>query len=121
MPEATTDTVLAALAKIADPCSIATGAPVNLVEMGLIEEVALVGGEAHVLLRFTAPMCWQAAQIVDAIRRYVLEIDGIDNVEIEVDPNGDWMPDMMAPEARERLRALRPLELASTLPLAPTN
>jgi metal-sulfur cluster biosynthetic enzyme len=103
--------VLAALARVADPCSIATGAPVDLVEMGLVERVELSEGQVTVTLRLTSPICWQSSHIVAAARRHVLELEGVTGVTVEIDHEGDWMPELMAPEARERLRRLRPLEL----------
>ncbi len=102
--------VWAALRRVADPCSIATGVPVNLVDMGLVKEVVVKDGIARIVLRLTSPICWQVANIIAAIEEGVGAIPGIRSVTCSIDPVSDWMPDMMAPEARALLRRLRPLE-----------
>jgi metal-sulfur cluster biosynthetic enzyme len=102
--------VWAALRRVADPCSIATGAPVNLADMGLVKEVVVEDGIACIVLRVTSPICWQAANIIAAIEESVGAVPGIRSVACSIDPVSEWMPDMMAPEARARLRRLRPLE-----------
>jgi hypothetical protein len=37
-------------------------------------------------------------------------VDGVDAVEVMVDARAEWWPDRMATSARERLRAVRPLQ-----------
>lgn len=99
-----------ALRRVVDPCSIATGAPIDLVEMGLIERLEIDAGHVRVTLRLTSPICWQATNIVTAVEEFVAEVDGVEQVSCEIDAGAEWMPSMIDPRAQERLRRLRPLE-----------
>src|SRR5260370_178316 len=57
-----------ALRRIVDPCSIATGVPVDLLDMGLVKDLRLDGGTAHVELIVTSPLCTQIGLIVERVR-----------------------------------------------------
>jgi metal-sulfur cluster biosynthetic enzyme len=101
--------VQAAVATVVDPCSIATGVPINLVEMGMLLEVALEGDAATVTLCVTSPVCWQAMNIVDAVQHAVERIDGIERATCQIDAAAEWMPEMMDDRAQTRLRRMRPI------------
>ena len=101
--------VWSALERVVDPCSIATGAPISLVEMGMVKQIHRGWDDVRIVLRLTSPICWQAANIVAKVEEVVGALPGVATVTCEIDPNSDWMPDMIDPEARRRLRALRPL------------
>jgi metal-sulfur cluster biosynthetic enzyme len=101
--------VRAALRTVVDPCSIATGVPIDLLDMGLVKRIEIDRGHVLVELRLTSPICWQSMNIRDAIREAVGRIDGVDTIQVPVDHGADWMPDMMSPAARARLRRARPL------------
>jgi len=98
-----------ALARVVDPCSIATGVPITIAAMGLVEGVDVAGHEVHVRLRVTSPFCMQIGIMQERIEEVLGDVDGIDAVHLEVDDGTAWLPSMMAPEAQQRLRALRPL------------
>jgi metal-sulfur cluster biosynthetic enzyme len=98
-----------ALEKVVDPCSIATGVPINLVAMGLVKEVRRDGQHVYIALRLTSPICWQAANILSLIKEQVSRLDGVASMECEIDPYAEWTPDMIDSTYRVRLRALRPL------------
>ena len=98
-----------AMEGVVDPCSIATGVPINLIAMGLVKEVRREGGHVYIALRLTSPICWQAANILSLIEEQVLRLDGVACVECEIDPYAVWSPDMIESTYRSRLRALRPL------------
>lgn len=101
--------LLQGLSEVVDPCSIATGVPINLIDMGMVERAECVDGVARVILRLTSPVCWQASNIVASIERKALAIEGISSLDCQFSL-GSWMPDMMNKDARSRLRALRPVE-----------
>jgi metal-sulfur cluster biosynthetic enzyme len=100
--------IRAALGRVVDPCSIATGAPINLVEMGLVKDVAVDDGTVRIVLRVTSPICWQAANIIATVEEGVGAVPGVRSVTCTIDAGYDWMPNMMAPDAQARLRRLRP-------------
>jgi metal-sulfur cluster biosynthetic enzyme len=97
-----------ALRRVVDPCSIATGVPVDLLDMGLVSDLRQDGGTAYVELIVTSPLCTQIGLIAERVREVLAEVDGVSSVEVSVDPRAEWWPGMMAGSARERLRAVRP-------------
>jgi metal-sulfur cluster biosynthetic enzyme len=103
-----------ALRRVVDPCSIATGVPVDLLDMGLVKDLRLDGGTAHVELIVTSPLCTQIGLIAERVREVLAEVDGVGSVEVTVDARAPWWPGMMAAPARERLRAVRPLPVLPT-------
>lgn len=105
--------ILTALRRVMDPCSIATGVPINLVDMGLVKAVANDAGDIRIELRLTSPICWQAANIIAKVEEVVAPLPGVHSVVCSLEASSDWMPDMIAPHARERLRHVRPLAEAA--------
>lgn len=105
--------IWAALRRVVDPCSIATGVPINLVDMGLVKQVESEEGEVRIELRLTSPICWQAANIIAEVERFVAPLPGVRSVQCTLDASSDWMPDMIAPHMRERLRQVRPIAEAA--------
>ncbi|QFR01696.1 metal-sulfur cluster assembly factor [Streptomyces phaeolivaceus] len=106
-----TDEVRGALRRVADPCAVATGVPVDIVAMGLVQDVRVDSGEVTVELRLTSPFCMQIGLITEQARAVVGELPGVTEVRIEVDHVAEWMPEDMDPEARAALRRVRPLSL----------
>jgi metal-sulfur cluster biosynthetic enzyme len=97
------------LHEIKDPCSVATGYPLHLEEMGLVKsvEVDAEAGRAVVDLRLTSPTCVMVGYFVTEIQRLVTEaIPEIEDVKVLFDRGFDWTPDMMSEEVR-RARAAR--------------
>lgn len=103
-----------ALDRVVDPCSIATGVPITLADMGLVEDVAVTGGRAHIRLRVTSPFCMHIGNIHERILDVVGEVPGVDAVDLDIDDGMTWLPSMMAPESQRRLRAIRPLTRRTT-------
>ncbi|MBV7520509.1 metal-sulfur cluster assembly factor [Ensifer sp. ENS12] len=101
--------IYGALERVVDPCSIATGAPITLREMGMIEAIDIDGGAVRVTLRLTSPVCWQAANIIAMVEKAVGALPEVDSVDCALNGRAQWVPDMMHPDATARLRRLRPL------------
>ena len=116
MSDALVPRVYEALGRVVDPCSIATGVPITLADMGLVEGVVVDGREVHVRLRVTSPFCMQIGIMQERIREVLRDVYGIDAVHLEVDDGTAWLPSMMAPDAQRRLRAVRPLAPAADEP-----
>jgi metal-sulfur cluster biosynthetic enzyme len=99
--------VYAALATVYDTCSVFNGTRLDIVEMGLVHDVAREGGTVRVRLLLTDPMCLylfeMRSQIIDALSG----LPGVDAVEVEPVAGRLWWPERMTPEARERLETLR--------------
>jgi metal-sulfur cluster biosynthetic enzyme len=104
------DQVTEALRSVVDPCSIATGVPINLVDMGIVRGINIADTHVEIQLRFTSPVCLQAINIASAIEDAVMAIDGVEQVTCDTRSGAwEWKPEMMAPSAQARLRRLRPM------------
>jgi metal-sulfur cluster biosynthetic enzyme len=111
--------VLDGLLKVVDPCSIATGVPISISDMGLVREIVVENGTAIVKLRLTNPFCFQIGIICDEVEKKVRGL-GLDCV-IDVDPNDDWSSDLMSSGAQERLRRRRERPLPPTAKGEPSS
>lgn len=109
----TTANVRAALGRVVDPCSIATGAPISIPDMGLVKDISISNGCVKVVLQLTSPWCFQVDIIIEAVKARVAELEGVDEVQCEIDSAAEWTPDMIAPSARAALRRIRPLSSGS--------
>ena len=104
------DQVTEALRSVVDPCSIATGVPINLVDMGIVRGIKIDGTHVEIQLRFTSPVCLQSMNITSAIENAVMAVDGVGRVTCDTRSGAwEWTPAMMAPSAQARLRRLRPM------------
>ncbi|MDV6271018.1 metal-sulfur cluster assembly factor [Rhodococcus globerulus] len=102
------EAIVDALRRIADPCSIATGVPINLIDMGLVLEARREENRAVVRLQLTSPICMQIGIIQAKILEEVSAVDGIEDVDVDIDHAAEWLPSMVAGHARIALRERRP-------------
>ena len=58
--------------------------PISLVDLGLIRGVEVEGSRAKIKLTYTCMGCPAMDMIQDDVRERMLEMDGIDEVDIEV-------------------------------------
>lgn len=100
-----------ALRRIVDPCSIATGVPIDLVDMGLVLDASRSGSTANVSLQLTSNVCIQIGIIEAKIYDEVGEVDGIEDVVVHIDHQAEWLPSMIADRSRAALRERRPFPL----------
>lgn len=92
------DDILARLNRISDPCSVASGQPLGLHDMGLIDSVTIgPDGTATVDLRLTSPCCMMIGFFVTEIKKALTGLDGITHVAVKHDIGERWDPDMIAP------------------------
>jgi metal-sulfur cluster biosynthetic enzyme len=99
--------IYAALATVYDTCSVLNGTRLDIVEMGLVEEVAVEGSTVRVRLLLTDPMCAYLFEMRAQIIEAVSALSGVENVEVEPVAGKFWWPERMAPKARGRLETLR--------------
>jgi len=55
----------------------------NVVDLGFIQEIEIVGDYVHLDIQLTTPYCPFANQIVDQMRDAVARVPGVAKVEIE--------------------------------------
>ena len=89
------DDVHDALANVIDP-----ELGLDFVELGLIYEVEIDGGEVNVTFTLTSPGCPIGPQVTDQIREYVGELDGVEGVNATMTFSPPWTPDMMSEDAK---------------------
>jgi ring-1,2-phenylacetyl-CoA epoxidase subunit PaaD len=103
--------VRTALDTVPDPCMDLAGARTSIVELGLIRDVRVTGGEVEVVLTFTEAGCAFTHTVLDMIHQRIEVLPGVESVRTTVEWTPTWSPeDLMAParqalaEAKERLR-----------------
>jgi len=95
----TIDTVKAALKNVYDP-----EIPVNIVDLGLIYDLQVNdGGNVYVQLTLTFPGCGMGPFIAQQAEWAIQDLDGVEEVEIEMVFDPPWSPDLISEEARSQL------------------
>lgn len=94
---------MATLDEIKDPCSVATGTPLGLVEMGLIKQLDISAeGAVDIHLRLTAPFCHMIAFFKKETAERIGALDGVCSVELKPDNGLDWSQEHMSAAARKQ-------------------
>ena len=97
-----------AIAQVDDPCSIAVKAPLNVFELGLVREWAVdPDGDVRVTVSPTSPSCVLIGSIVAGIESRVGAVAGVRGVEVTVDGDTFWTPDLMSAPGRAKLSRRR--------------
>ena len=95
-----------ALREVYDPCCADRG--INIVDMGVVEDVRRAGTHVEVDLVLTTGWCPFVATMSSAIPDRLTQLDGVDTVDVKVVWDPVWTMDRLAPSAREKLEM--PLE-----------
>ena len=93
--------VLEALKEVYDPCCADRG--INIVDMGVVEDVRQRGSHVEVDLVLTTGWCPFVATMSSAIPDRLIELDGVDTVHVQVVWDPVWTMDRLSPSAREKL------------------
>ena len=91
----TVDDVQDALSNVIDP-----ELGLDFVELGLVYEVEVDGGDVHVTFTLTSPGCPIGPQVTEQIKEYVGELEGVENVNSTMTFSPPWTPDMMSEDAK---------------------
>lgn len=94
----THDDVYQALSGVYDP-----ELALPITDLGLIYDVQVNGNRADIKMTLTTMGCPLAGSLTDMVRRAVLEVPGIEEVNAELVWDPPWSVDMMSDEARMRL------------------
>lgn len=81
------------LARVIEPCSIAFGKPISIVDMGLIELIEVTGEHAEITLCLTDAACVHFAGMQRFIRDELLDLPEISSVEVRQTLDQLWTPD----------------------------
>jgi metal-sulfur cluster biosynthetic enzyme len=110
----TREAVLGALEECYDPCCRERG--ISVVDMGLVERVAIEGQSVGIDLVLTTGWCPFVARLFDMVEERVGALPGVQEVRVAAVWDTPWTPERMSEGAREKLRLpleqLRPLREA---------
>ncbi len=100
MPEATvtTEDVYEALKTVFDP-----EIPVNVVDLGLVYDVQVNDSDVYVQMTLTFPGCGMGPYIGQQAEWAIQELDGVEEVQIEMVFDPPWSPELISEEARAQL------------------
>lgn len=98
------DEIRAVLGRIHDPCSVAAGRPVSVLDMGLVRGWTLdAEGTLTVTFCVTFAGCTMAPHFAQAAERDLARLPGVARVATVIDTDFVWTPELMqAPPARMR-------------------
>ena len=89
------DDVQDALTNVIDP-----ELGLDFVELGLIYEVEVEGGDVYVTFTLTSPGCPIGPQVAEQMEEFVSELDGVERRTPKMIFTPAWTPDLMSEEAK---------------------
>jgi metal-sulfur cluster biosynthetic enzyme len=97
--EALRQPITAALRRVLDP-----EVGLSIVDVGLIYQVTVADGRAHVLMTMTSPACPVADEIMDEIERRLDPVVPADHrIELELCWEPPWTPECITPQGRRQM------------------
>ena len=100
MPEETVtkEAIYEALKSVYDP-----EIPVNVVDLGLVYDVQVTDSDVYVQMTLTFPGCGMGPYIGQQAEWAIQELDGEEEVQIEMVFDPPWSPELISEEARAQL------------------
>ena len=92
---ATVDEVTDALREVIDP-----ELGLDFVELGLIYDVEVDGGSVRVTYTLTSPGCPIGPQVSEQIEEFVMDLDGVEDVQSTMTFTPPWTPELMSEDAK---------------------
>ena len=92
------DDVVNALKTVYDP-----EIPVDIFELGLIYDIKINEPNVGILMTLTSPSCPAAQSIPEDVKYKVLQVSGVDNVDVEIVWDPPWGMEMMSEVAKLEL------------------
>ncbi len=77
--------------------------PLNIVDLGLVYDVAVQGGQANIKMTLTSPGCHLGGQIAGNVQERVLSLDAIEEANVELVWDPPWHQGMISAEGRKTL------------------
>ena len=75
--------------------------PVDIYELGLIYKIEMPQpGHIHLVMTLTTPMCPVADSLPMEVQEKVMEVEGVEDVNMEVVFDPPWNKEMMSEEAQ---------------------
>ena len=77
--------------------------PVNIYELGLIYDVKVNDNKAKIIMTLTTPNCPVAESLPQEVKDTVMQVDGIEEVDLDLVFEPPWNKDMMSEAAKLEL------------------
>ena len=77
--------------------------PVNIYELGLIYDIQVNGSKADIKKTLTTPNCPVAESLPKEVKEGAMQVEGIDDVNLELVWDPPWNKDMMSDAAKLEL------------------
>ena len=77
--------------------------PVNIYELGLIYDIKVDGSQAKIKMTLTTPNCPVAESLPKEVKEGAMQVEGIDDVNLELVWDPPWNKDMMSDAAKLEL------------------
>ena len=77
--------------------------PVNIYELGLIYDVSIIEKNVKVKMTLTTPNCPVAESLPKEVKESIMEIDGVDKVDLDLVWEPPWNKSMMSEAAKLEL------------------
>ena len=94
----TRDDILEALKDVYDP-----EIPVNVVDLGLIYGVDVTDGDVDVKMTLTFAGCGMGPYIAQQAEWRIAEVDGVDDINVEMVYDPPWTPDLITEDGKKLL------------------
>ena len=92
------DKIIEEIKKIYDP-----ELPVNIYDLGLIYEVKVDDKKAKIKMTLTTPNCPVAESLPKEVKEGAMQVEGIEEVDLELVWDPPWTKDMMSEAAKLEL------------------
>ena len=92
------ESVLESIKEIIDP-----EIGINIVDMGLIYDVDIDDTTVDITMTLTMPGCPAGGQIVNGTQHVTQQMDGVEEVNVNVVWTPRWTPELMSEEAKDEL------------------
>ena len=102
------DRVMEGLEEVVDPCSVTAGAPLSVIDMGLVSNLSVdEEGRVRLSMRATSAMCTMIAGIMKHAEERLARVEGVRRVEITLCSGAIWTEADMTERGRRALAARR--------------
>ena len=77
--------------------------PVNIYELGLIYDISIIEKNVKVKMTLTTPNCPVAESLPKEVKESIMELDGVDKVDLDLVWEPPWDKSMMSEAAKLEL------------------
>ena len=74
--------------------------PVNIYELGLIYDIQVNGNKAEIKMTLTTPNCPVAESLPKEVKEGAMQVEGINDVDLQLVWDPPWNKDMMSDSAK---------------------